>query len=218
MPPRLKFLVGLVSFTVVLRLLPYILTAYDQTVDPGVIFYPWNFMPLMAFCLYSGAYVADKRWSMVPPLLALFISDLGIWAATGQFSRAFPSDSWTVYVCHMITVLLGSGLNQNAWPARGFNALCRGMLAETIFFVVTNFAYFCGQTDLPHTATSLVACYVAAIPFAGRSFVSTAFYSVLLFSPLAVRAASQGSGLRSFGFGRRETISLKQDVDRPNPK
>ncbi len=196
MPSRMKFLIGLVAFTVVLRLLPYLLTTYDAVINPSAYYYPWNFIPLTAVCLYSGAYVADRRWAVVLPLLALLISDLGIWAFTGHFSMGFPSDRWSAYVCGLITVFLGSGLASRAWPLRAFDALGRGMLAEVIFFAVSNFAYFVVQTDLPHTPAGLIACFVAAIPFAGKSFASTAFYSVLLFSPLAIRAAGQPSGAR----------------------
>ena len=186
MSPRVKFLCGLVAFTVILRLIPYVLTQYDYVVDSSAIFYPWNFLPLAAVCLYSGAYMSDRRLSFGLPLLALFVSDLGIWALTGQFAWAFPSDRWAVYVCYMITIFLGSGLGQRTWPMRGVDAFARGMLAEAIFFTVTNFAYFLVQTDLPHTTVGLIACYVAAIPFAGKSFLSTAIFSVLLLSPLAV--------------------------------
>ena len=189
MPSKMKFLLGLVTFSVTLRLLPYLLTAYSVKVDPSVVYYPWNFMPMMAVCLYSGAYVTDRRWSFGLPLVAVFVSDLLIWAVTGQFAWGFQSDRWSAYLCYASTVLMGTGLNTRRWPVRGVDAFARGMLAEVVFFLGTNFAYFCIQTDYPHSFAGLLTCYVAAIPFAGRSFLSTAFYSVLLFSPLAVRAA-----------------------------
>jgi hypothetical protein len=193
MSPRIRFLTSLFVFTVVLRLLPYVLTSYDFKVDSTAIFYPWNFMPLMAACLYSGAYIGNRLRSFAAPLSALVASNLGIWAITGQFSWAFPSEGWAVYLCYAIAILMGRGLNRQAWPQRGVGALGRGIAAETVFFLLTNFAYFCVQTVHPHTLTGLAACYVEAIPFSTRSFVSTAFYSVLLFSPLAVRAASESA-------------------------
>ncbi len=193
MPPRMKFLLSLVGFTIILRLLPYALTTYDVKLDSTTIFYPWNFSPLMAVGLYSGAFIADRRWKFGLPLLTLFVSDLGIWAVTGQFSWAFQSDRWSAYLCYFATVVMGQGLNRQAWPTRAFAALGRGILAETLFFIVTNFVYFWIQTEYPHSLAGLIACYVAAIPFAGRSFVSTAFYSVLLFSPLAVGAAGKST-------------------------
>ena len=196
MPARTKFVRGLVAMTAALRLTPYLLTAYDAKVDPTVLFYPWNFMPLMALCLYSGAYVTNRRLSVVLPILALLISDLGIWAVTGEFSWAFPSDRWSAYVCNTIAIFMGRGLSSRTWPVRGLDAFGRGIAAEVLFFIVTNFAYFTVQSDLPHSLSGLVACYVAAIPFAWKSFASTAFYSVLLFSPVAVRAAGESNEMQ----------------------
>jgi hypothetical protein len=191
MSTRIKFLVGLVAFNFVLRLMPYVLTAYSQNIDPTVIFYPWNFMPLTAICLYAGAYITDRRWAIALPLLAVLLSDMGIWAVTGHFAWAFPSDRWSAYFCYMIVVFMGQGLNARAWPKRAVDAFSRGIIAEALFFVVTNFAYFLVQTDHPMSPAGLAACYAAAIPFAGKSFASTAFYSVLLFSPLAIRASGE---------------------------
>lgn len=200
MPPRVKFLMGLVTFAIIVRLLPALLTRYDLKLDPTVLFYPWNFMPLMAVSLYSGATVSDRRWAIGLPLFALVASDLGIWALTGKSVWTIPHDGWSAsagmmmatfcYVvsiaCYAITVALGNGASQRPWPLRAVDAFARGMLAEAIFFILTNFAYFLIQNDLPHTPMGLVTCYVAAIPFAWKSFASTAFYSVLLFSPLAL--------------------------------
>ena len=67
---------GLIAFTVVLKLLPYAIKSDDVQVDPGAIYYPWNFMPLTALCLYSGAYVTNRRWSIGLPLLTVLISGL----------------------------------------------------------------------------------------------------------------------------------------------
>ena len=187
MSSRVKFLLSLFSFTIVLRLLPYVLTNYDVKLDSSVIFYPWNFTPMIAVCLYSGAYLADRRMRLGMPLLALLVSDLGIWAVTGQFSWAFPSDRWAAYVCTAFAVFIGQGLNRQSAVQRPFAAVGCGLSAEVLFFVVTNFVYFWIQTAAPHTTAGLIACYVAAIPFAKTSFASSIFYSFLLFSPLADR-------------------------------
>ena len=191
MSSRFKFLLGLVVFTVVIRLLPYVLTKYDMKLDPQVIYYPWNFSPLMALSLYAGATLADRRYRFGLPLLTLLLSDLGIWAVTGQFSWAFPSGYWSSYLCNLIAVVMGSGLSRLTGTSRLLAAVGCGWSAEAIFFIVTNFVYFWTQTDLPHTPAGLWACYVAAIPFAGKSFTSTAIYSMLLFSPLVSRGEAR---------------------------
>lgn len=188
MTSRVKFLVGLMAFTIVLRLIPYVLTNYDIKLDPQAIFYPWNFSPLMAISLYAGATISDRRLRFGLPLLTLILSDLAIWAVTGEFSWAFPSGYWSSYLCNMIAVLMGTGLRQLNGTSRMVAGIGCGISAEVIFFVVTNFVYFWTQTDLPHTLAGLNACYIAAIPFATKSFQSTLFYSALLFSPLLNRS------------------------------
>jgi len=208
MPPRMRFLLGLIAFTIVLRVVPYVLTAYDIKTDSGAIYYPWNFSPLMALSLYSGAYITDRRFRFGLPLIALFVSDLGIWAATGQFSWAFPSDRWSAYLCNVIAVLMGQGLNRQSGATRAFSAVRQGLFAEILFFVVTNFAYFLTQTDHPYTVAGLVACYIAAIPYAGRSFCSTLFYSLMLFSPLADGAVGAAEPRTSAGQAVRPLQSL----------
>ncbi|HEY0983357.1 MULTISPECIES: DUF6580 family putative transport protein [unclassified Schlesneria] len=183
----MKFLLGLVAFTIVLRVVPYVLTSYDIKTDSNAFFYPWNFSPLMAVCLYSGAYMNDRRSRFGLPLLALLGSDLAIWAATGQFSWAFPSDRWCAYLCNVIAVVMGAGLNRQTGLSRVASAVRQGVFAEVLFYVVTNFAYFYTQTTPPHTAAGLMACYVAALPYVKYSLLSTLFYSAVLFSPLADR-------------------------------
>lgn len=192
MSSRLKFLFGLAAYTVVLRLMPYfVLTNHDHTTNPIAAYYPWNFMPLMALCLYSGATVKNRFLAVATPLIAQFATDAGILAFTGKYSNGFPNEIWAVYVSYILAVFLGAGLWQRSWPLRAVDALGRGILGEVIFFVVTNFAYFTVQTEHPHTAAGLITCYIAAIPFAGRAFLSTMFYSVLFFSPAAERAAGE---------------------------
>jgi hypothetical protein len=197
MSSRIRFLMSLIAFAVLLRLIPYVFTTYDLKLGTSTLFYPWNFSPMMAISLFAGASALNWRLRFALPLLMLFISDLGIWCLTGQFDWGFPADRWSAYVCSLVAVLLGSGLNQKSAGIRPFAAVGRGLFAEAMFFVVTNFAYFCSQSNLPHDVSGLVACYVAAIPFAGRSFASTAFYSLLLFSPLTAPASSIGEERKS---------------------
>ena len=193
MSSRLKFMTGLMALAVVLRLVPYFLTNYDIKIDARAIYYPWNFSPLMAASLFSGAYVTDRRLKFGLPILTLLLSDMGIWAATGQFAWGFPADRWAAYLCLGMGVVLGVGLNQQSRVPRAVAAVGGGVLAEALFFAVTNFLYFWGNSKFPQNSVGLMACYVAAIPFAGRSFVSTLCYSLLLFSPLTDRVTGRAT-------------------------
>ena len=193
MSSRLKFMTGLMALTVVLRLAPYFLMNYDIKIDAGAIYYPWNFSPLMAASLFSGAYVTDRRLKFGLPILTMLLSDMGIWVATGQFAWGFPTDRWAAYLCLGMGVLLGMGLNQRSRIPQAVAAVGGGLLAETLFFLITNFFCFWGNSEYPQNPAGLIACYVAAIPFAGRSFVSTLCYSLLLFSPLTDRVTGRAT-------------------------
>jgi hypothetical protein len=184
---------GLVVFTIALRLVPYALNSYNFHLNPSVMLYPWNFVPLMSVSLFCGAYVADRRWALGLPLVAQFIHQVAIWMLTGKLEWAFQQDSWSIYLCYALAVFFGQGLNAKPWPMRGLQAVGRGLFCEAVFFVVTNFAYFLVQTKLPRTTAGLVECYGEAIPFALKAFASTAFYSLLLFSPLAVNLVKEKS-------------------------
>lgn len=191
MSSRAKLIACLILWTICQRLLPYLVTNYDVRQNPSVIFYPWSFMPLTAVCIYMGAYVKNLRSAIGLALLTTFLSDFSFWIVTGNFSHAFPTDRWSAYIAYPLIVIMGIGLNRQSYPLRGFSALGRGMLAEVLFFLLSNFAYFLVQSDLPHDASGLTTCYINAIPFANWAFYSTAFYSLLLFSPLAAPAADE---------------------------
>jgi hypothetical protein len=76
-------------------------------------------------------------------------------------------------------------------------ALPLGWLAETVFFLVTNFGVWWageGLTPYPPTLAGLALCYWMGIPFFGRSLLSTTLYVGLLFSPAGLRLAGMAPG------------------------
>ncbi len=73
--------------------------------------------------------------------------------------------------------------------ALGFNVNINGIMRENlpigiIFkwdWLITNFGMWLGTAMYPHTATGLVACYVNAIPFFGRTLAGDLLYTGALF-------------------------------------
>jgi hypothetical protein len=69
-----------------------------------------------------------------------------------------------------------------------------GLLAETAFFLITNFADWALQSwafpgeplRFPYTLSGLVTCYVVAIPFFKNALVGTALFSTALFGGYAL--------------------------------
>src|SRR5712692_6157405 len=115
--------------------------------------HPWNFTPVGAMALFSGAVLKDRRLAFLFPLLALFVGDIFI-----GFHKLIP----IVYTSFLINVAIGLWLRDRRTPARiGLATL----LGAEQFFLVTNFAVWQALGSYPHNASGLIACYIAGLPF-----------------------------------------------------
>lgn len=180
------FWLGLFAFTFVLRILPYALQrAGVMDVNPQTTWYPWNFVPFMAMCLFSGACLKDRRWAYTAPLVLFSLSNFAMWGLTGHRGFAFSPEQPLIMAAVLGTIVLGDWLLKRT--PRIMTAIPTGVLAETLFFVVTNFAVWLYM--YPLTWEGFVTCYTLAIPYFGRSLVSTTLFNSLLFSPIGLRMA-----------------------------
>ncbi len=144
-----------------------------------VLPHPPNFAPTYAIALFAGAYVADKRFAFLIPILAMLLSDAILEITTGW---GFYSGMWVVYVAFSFITILGFKLREHI---SGLRVLSYTLAGSTLFFVLTNFAVWFSGSMYPHTVSGLVACYVAALPFFGNTLLSGLFYSALLFGGFA---------------------------------
>jgi hypothetical protein len=209
--PKFQFLLCLLMYTLIVRLLPYVLMNCDIKTDPSVLYYPWNFSPMTAVCLFGGAFLADRRTAFLLPLATLFLSDLGIVLVSGRLEWGFPVNAegvftltglgrWAfTYFSFAIAVVLGSMLRNSKFGRFPAPALALGLTFETVFFIVSNFLVWTGNTTgetplYPATAAGLGQCYLIGLPFFGKSLLGTAAFTMLLFSPLGVRAATESEG------------------------
>lgn len=128
----------------------------------------WNFAPVGALSLFGGARL--RGWqAYLLPLVVMAVTD----PLVGGYSRVTP----LIYASFLINVWIGTRLRQSESPLAIGAASVAGSLQ---FFLITNFAVWIGST-YPHTWSGIVACYVAAIPFFGRTLASDVFYSAVLF-------------------------------------
>jgi uncharacterized protein DUF6580 len=136
--------------------------------------HPWNFTPVGAMALFSGAILKDRRLAFVVPLVALFAGDAFI-----GFHKLMP----IVYASFLINVAIGFWLRDR----RTFARISLATLAGAIqFFLVTNFAVWAFGLSYPRSATGLVACYVAGIPFFWNTLAGDAVYAILFFGTFAL--------------------------------
>jgi hypothetical protein len=136
--------------------------------------HPWNFTPVGAIALFSGAVLKDRRLAFLLPLVALFIGDVFI-----GFHKLVP----IVYTSFLINVAIGLWLRDRRTAARISLATLLGAIQ---FFFVTNFAVWQFLSGYPHNSSGLLACYIAGIPFFWNTLAGDALYAVLLFGSYAL--------------------------------
>lgn len=135
--------------------------------------HPWNFTPIGAMALFSGAVLKNRRFAFIFPLLVLFLGDIFI-----GFHKLIP----IVYTSFLINVAIGLWLRNRRTVARISLAT---LLGSVQFFLITNFGVWWLTGFYPKTATGLAACYAAGIPFFWNTLAGDVLYSALLFGGFA---------------------------------
>jgi len=136
--------------------------------------HPWNFTPIGAMALISGAMFRDRRVAFVFPLVALFAGDLFV-----GLHRLMP----VVYASFLLSVFIGTWLTNRHGILRIGGAVFLGALQ---FFLITNFAAWQLFGTYPHTPAGLVACYIAGLPLFGNTLAGDAIYASLFFGIFAL--------------------------------
>lgn len=136
--------------------------------------HPWNFTPLGAMALFSGAFIRDRRLAFLFPLLALFAGDIFV-----GFHKLMP----IVYASFLLSVAIGFWLRNRRSVARVGAATLFGAIQ---FFLITNFAVWAFGLSYPRTSAGLLSCYVAGIPFFWNTLAGDVLYASLLFGGFAL--------------------------------
>jgi hypothetical protein len=136
--------------------------------------HPWNFTPVGAMALFSGAVLKDRRLAFFVPLCALFVGDIFI-----GFHKLMP----IVYASFLVSVAIGILLRDR----RTVGPIAAATLLGAIqFFLVTNFAVWAFGLSYPRSSAGLLACYVAGIPFFWNTLAGDAVYAGLFFGGFAL--------------------------------
>jgi hypothetical protein len=136
--------------------------------------HPWNFTPVGAMALFSGAIIRDRRLAFVFPILALFVGDIFI-----GFHKLMP----VVYASFFVSVAIGFWLRDRRAVGRIAAAT---LLGAVQFFLVTNFAVWAFGLFYPRTSAGLLACYIAGVPFFWNTLAGDGVYALLLFGGFAL--------------------------------
>lgn len=161
-------------------------------------FQAWNLAPVGAVALYAGSRLPTRSAWMVP-VAAMAISDALL---DGNRSRSWLEFSrLAIYTTYALTTVVGSTTHRLRNPL-WLPALA--LAASSLFFIVSNFAVWAEGLLYPPTWAGLSACYVAAVPFFGRTAISDLVGTALLFGigPVLERA-----------FARRPVIAAPESSD-----
>ena len=138
--------------------------------------HPPNFTAIAAVGLFAGACFDRKHFAFIIPFAAMFLSDVILEVTTGW---GFHSNMLSVYASFALIVFMSQKFNRD----HKVSTIAATVPASTaIFFVLTNFSVWATGAFYPHTIEGLVACYVAAIPFALNQLAGDAFFATTLFS------------------------------------
>ena len=136
----------------------------------------WNLTAVGAVCLFGGAYF-QRRWAaFVVPLVALAISDVVLQLTV---YRGYPPNYFK-YFAFAATVPLGMLLRGRT---RVIPVFAAAIAASVVFFLLSNFEVWLNGhgVNYPKTPAGLMACYVAAIPFAQNMVLGNLLFTALLF-------------------------------------
>ncbi|HEX6914368.1 MAG TPA: DUF6580 family putative transport protein [Chitinophagaceae bacterium] len=160
------------------RLLIYTLVLIAVTTASKVIFSAnaaWSGVsPVIAIALFSGMLINRKQTSFMLPLLALLASDVIVQALYTAGLFDFPG----FYSYQLLNYALILAVTFIGWALKGKkygSIILGGIIAPTLFFLLSNFAAWMIDTTNLYTNdfAGLVNCYVAGIPFYGKSLAST---------------------------------------------
>lgn len=148
--------------------------------------HPPNFTPIAAIALFGAATLKSRKQAFLIPLVALFLSDLGLEA----LYRLGVSQSWGVhtgmiytYLLFLVVTFMGLYLRHNI-NIRTVASMT--VLSTVFFFLSSNFLVWALSEMYPHTVEGLLLCYIAAIPFLQWSAMGDFFYVGILFGAYAM--------------------------------
>ncbi len=127
---------------------------------------PAGFAPQLGMALLGGAMIKDRKWSMILPVLSLFISDLlfhalFITGVTGILG--FYEGQWAIYLVFIALTLFGSLMKK----VNFINIASFAIVGSVIFFLISNFITW--KTGFgfgrPQTFEGLMLCYGDAIAY-----------------------------------------------------
>lgn len=137
----------------------------------------WNIKPVAAMFLFGGFFFRHWILSLIGITTIMFLSDLRL----GLYDYRLMV---SVYLSLALAILFGQelrrrfGLELTGWKwIPGFALASLGM--STSFFLLTNGACWVGSSFYSQDIAGLISCYVAGIPFFGRTLLGDFIFTTV---------------------------------------
>jgi len=135
----------------------------------------YNFAPIGALGLFSGAVIKDKKYAFLMPLLAQFAADLYFQFFT-SIDGFYDISQFFTYAGLAAATMLGFSMKQ----IKPVQLLGYTLGASSLFFLISNFGVFV-QGWHGTGFSALVTTYTLAIPFYKNTLIGDLAGSALLF-------------------------------------
>lgn len=141
-----------------------------------ILLYPFNFSPIIAMALFSGAVIKDKRYAFILPLAAMLLSDVmfelfniapGFWGIGQVVNYAILAG---------ITVLGFTMKKPGVLRIAGYS-----IASSLIFFFLSNASVWLFDVYYPSDFSGLVQSLTAGLPFLKTGIITDLVYCTILF-------------------------------------
>lgn len=150
----------------------------------------YNVTPLVGLALAAGSIFPSRIVAASVPAAALALSNLALPGGGAYGSWVMAA---VIYAAFMWPVLVGPLARRHRIAA----AIGGSLAGSLVFYVSTNFVYWCFGNDYPRTLAGLGECYVAALPF----------YRWMPVGDLAWSACLVTAAARFLGIAQRRSVA-----------
>lgn len=146
-----------------------------------------NFSPLGAMSLFGAAYFTKKWQAFLVPIAATFLSNLYInnviYAANYPHFIWISKQFYWVYGSYILITIAGFLILKKITVS---GVLFASLASTAIFFLITNFACWPGNSLYSQDISGLFQSYAAGLPFLKGTLLGDLFYSTVMFGSYAL--------------------------------
>jgi hypothetical protein len=139
-----------------------------------------NYSPLAAMALFGSAYFKGNIRPLLFPLMAIFISDVILFATVYKdYGNGILYNEWYwVYSAFLLMAVSGKLIIKKITVV---NIALSIVVSVFIHWIVTDLGVWIGSSTYPQTWAGFMSCLAAAIPFELRLLAATVVYSFIMF-------------------------------------